>query len=62
MIDPKYAQGIYHDLLGLCMLPLAFFLYGALAWFMSNLVVEDKHLQPVKEDIIVRKSETGDNQ
>ncbi len=51
--DPKYAQGIYHDMLGMAMLPLAFFLYGALAWFMSNLLVEDK--QPSQDDIIVRR-------
>ena len=39
--DPQYAQGIYHDLLGMAMLPVAFGLYGAIAWFMSNLFVED---------------------
>jgi exosortase len=38
--NPEYAQGIYHDLLGMAMLPLAFGLYGLLAWFMSNLFVE----------------------
>jgi len=55
LIDPKYAQGIYHDLLGMAMLPLAFGLYGFLAWFMSDLFVEEKKLKPAKEDIIVRK-------
>ena len=53
--NPKYAQGIYHDALGLAMLPLAFGLYGALAWFMSSLFVEEGQ-QEVKEDVIVRKS------
>ena len=28
LISPKYAQGIYHDMLGMAMLPLAFGLYG----------------------------------
>lgn len=51
LIDPKYAQGIYHDALGMLMLPLAFGLYGGLAWFMSNLFVEDK---VVEEDVIIR--------
>ncbi len=55
--DPKYAQGIYHDMLGMAMLPLAFGFYGGLAWFMANLFVEDK---PIEQDVIVRK-ETADN-
>jgi len=55
LIDPKYAQGFYHDLLGLGMLPLAFALYGLIAWLMSNIVVEEEKLQPPKEDVIVRK-------
>jgi exosortase len=50
--SPRYAQGIYHDLLGMAMLPLAFGLYGAIAWFMSNLIVEDE--AGPTEDIIVR--------
>ncbi len=52
--DPKYAQGIYHDMLGMLMLPLAFCLYGGLAWLMTNLFVEEGEDQ-VEEDIIVRK-------
>ena len=55
LINPRYAQGIYHDLLGLCMLPLAFGLYGFVAWIMANLFVEEKDTEPVKEDVIVRK-------
>jgi len=54
IIGPKYAQGIYHDLLGMAMLPLAFGLYGCLAWFMSNLFVEDT--PNVAQGIVVRKS------
>lgn len=51
--DPKYAQGLYHDMLGMLMLPLAFGFYWLLAWFMSNLVVEETE---VEEDIVVRRS------
>ena len=40
LADPRYTQGIYHDMLGLAMLPLAFGIYGALAWFMSSLFVD----------------------
>ena len=50
--DPKYAQGIWHDGLGMLMLPLAFGLYGLLAWIMSNLFVEERD---VREDIVVRR-------
>jgi len=42
LADPAYTQGIYHDMLGLAMLPLAFAFYGFLAWFMSSLFVEDE--------------------
>ena len=49
--DPKYAQGIWHDTLGMLMLPLAFGLYGFLAWLMSNLFVEEK----ISRDVIVRR-------
>jgi exosortase len=55
LIHPKYAQGIYHDMLGLAMLPLAFGLYGFLAWFMSNLFVDESGA--VKEDVIIRKKD-----
>lgn len=52
LIDPQYAQGIYHDLLGMAMLPLAFGLYGLLAWFMSNLFVESTDGKT--PDVVVR--------
>ncbi len=55
--DARYAQGIYHDLLGMLMLPLAFGLYGALAWFMSNLFTEEK---PKTETVILRSTSAGD--
>lgn len=53
--DPKYAQGIYHDMLGMVMLPLAFILYGGLAALMENLFVDEDETEP-EENIIVRKS------
>jgi len=56
LIHPKYTQGIYHDALGLMMLPLAFGLYGFLAWFMSSLFIEDSDI--ISEDIVVRRSIT----
>ena len=53
LIHPKYAQGIYHDMLGMAMLPLAFGLYGFLAWFMSSLYIEESEV--VREDVVIRK-------
>jgi exosortase len=53
LIHPKYAQGIYHDMLGLAMLPLAFGLYGLLAWFMSSLFIDESDM--IAEDIVVRR-------
>lgn len=58
-INPEYAQGIYHDMLGLSMLFLAFGLYGCLAWFMSNLVVEETQIKPATEDVIIRRKKEG---
>jgi exosortase len=56
LIHPKYAQGIYHDTLGMAMLPLAFCLYGLLSLFMSSLFIDES--DAVTEDIVVRKSDT----
>lgn len=53
LIHPRYAQGIYHDMLGLAMLPLAFGLYGLLALFMSSLFIDDSHI--LEKDVVVRK-------
>jgi exosortase len=53
MIDPKYAQGIYHDMLGIAMLPLAFAMYGGLAVLMANIFVDEDEDEAV--DIVVRK-------
>jgi exosortase len=57
LVEPKYAQGIYHDILGLSMLPLAFGLYGFLAWFMSSLFVEEAGTATPK---IVTRRKTDD--
>lgn len=53
LIHPRYTQGIYHDALGVAMLPLAFLLYGGLAWFMESLFVEEE--DNVKEIIVRRR-------
>lgn len=57
--DPRYAQGIYHDMLGLLMLPLAFGLYGAIAWFMSNLYSEEDEEEAAPVRIIRRPGGEG---
>lgn len=54
LADPRYTQGIYHDTLGLAMLPLAFVFYGLLATFMSNLFVDEDE-GPGADNVIVRK-------
>jgi len=52
LAGPEYAKGIYHSLLGLAMLPLAFGLYGFLAWFMSSLFIAEAE---TAEDVIVSR-------
>ncbi|MGA2915129.1 MAG: exosortase/archaeosortase family protein [Sedimentisphaerales bacterium] len=56
--DPMYAQGIYHDMLGMMMLPLAFGLYGFLAWFMSNIFVDESQLQ--RQEVIIRRKDSSE--
>jgi exosortase len=51
LVDPKYAQGIYHDMLGMAMLPLAFGQYGFLAWFMSNLFMDES--ETIHRDVVI---------
>ncbi len=60
--NAKYAKGIYHDGLGLLMLPLAFGLYGGLAWFMENLLEDENEsagknavTKASNDDVIVRR-------
>lgn len=40
-VDPKYAEGAYHTMLGLVTLLIAFMLFNGLAWVLSNLMVAD---------------------
>ncbi len=58
LAEPKYTQGIYHDTLGLAMLPLAFAFYGLLATFMSRLFVDEEE-GPRDDNVIVRRRAKG---
>jgi exosortase len=58
LIDPRYSQGVYPDLLGFAMLPLALGIYGFLAWFMSSLFEEEA--SSTAEDHIVRRDKVKD--
>ena len=40
-VDPKYAAGTYHTLLGLVALLIAFGVFSGLGWLLSNLFVEE---------------------
>jgi len=53
LVDPAYTQGLYHDLLGLAMLPLAFGFYAGLTWFMASLFVEED--EAAGPQVILRK-------
>jgi exosortase len=53
LLDPRYTQGIYHDALGLAMLPLAFGCYGFLAWFLASLFVDEAGAEAAA-DVVVR--------
>jgi len=55
LINPRYAQGVYHDILGMAMIPLALVLYGLLAGFLSSLFIEEGVV--LKEDVIVRRKD-----
>jgi exosortase len=48
-VDPKYAGGTYHTLLGLVTLLLAFGIFSGLGWLLSNLFVEDDSPDPADE-------------
>ena len=53
LVGQQYAQGVYHDLLGLAMLPLAFGLYGLLAWFLASLFIDEDAEKT--EDVVIRR-------
>ncbi len=40
-VDPKYAEGTYHTVLGLITLMIAFGMFSALGWVLNNLVVAE---------------------
>jgi exosortase len=40
-VDPKYASGQYHTMLGLAVILLAFGIFSGFGWLLSNLVVDD---------------------
>jgi len=51
-VHPRFTQGIYHDVLGFAMLPLAFAIHGSVLWFMNSLFesadLDDEHGAVVK--------------
>ncbi|MGE4285930.1 MAG: exosortase/archaeosortase family protein [Phycisphaerae bacterium] len=54
----KYAKGIYHDTLGMLMLPLALFFYWSIDWFMNNLFTSESDgddEQKAEPEVIVRR-------
>ena len=40
-VDPQYATGTYHTILGLVTLLIAFGIFSALGWLLNNLFVEE---------------------
>ncbi len=56
LAEPRYTQGIYHDMLGMAMLPLAFAFYGLLATFMASLFIEDDEGSGGDNVIVRRRS------
>jgi exosortase len=44
-VDPKYASGQYHMMLGLLVILLAFGIFSGLGWVLHRLVVEEPHAQ-----------------
>ena len=53
-VHPRYTQGLFHDVLGLAMLPLAFAMYGFVTWILTDLFVESD--TPKEKDGIVHRS------
>ena len=48
-VDPKYAGGTYHTLLGLVTLLLAFGIFSGLGWLLSRLFVDDPGAETAQE-------------
>jgi exosortase len=51
-VDPKYASGQYHMMLGMVVIGLAFGIFSALGWVLSRLVTEepDSSVEPGTQD------------
>ncbi|OXU14109.1 exosortase/archaeosortase family protein [Sedimentisphaera salicampi] len=49
-IGQQYAKGIYHNMLGMMMLPIALFFYWLVDWFMNNLFEQEGEEEKQKED------------
>jgi hypothetical protein len=47
-------------MLGMAMLPLAFGMYGFLAWFMGNLISEEDELAGVRDVVVRRGAASGE--
>ena len=62
LIHPKYTQGIYHDVLGMAMLPMAFGFYWFIAWFISSLIESDKPKEAVSEDVVYCRQDRTEKQ
>lgn len=45
-VDPRYAEGTWHTLLGLVTLVIALMMFSALGWIMNQLVVEEDAADP----------------
>ncbi len=48
-VDPKYASGAYHMVLGLGTLLVAFGIFSSLGWLLENLWVEDDASEPTDQ-------------
>jgi exosortase len=45
-VDPKYASGMYHRMLGLAVILLAFGIFSGIGWILDHIVVEDAEAEP----------------
>jgi exosortase len=48
-VDPKYATGTYHAVLGLTILLVAFGVFSALGWLLNNLFVEEAEAETAED-------------
>jgi len=45
-VDPKYASGDYHMMLGLVIIVLAFGIFSGIGWILNRLVVDEDEAEP----------------